>query len=176
MDSRKCTQCSQEKDASHFSWRNDGSHKRLTSRCKECRRLNYKENPQHNRDRSREYYDTNKLVILEGLKQRRRMNPVLSLLHAAKARSKRLGVPFDLQESDVVVPEICPVLGIPLIVNDGKCGPNSPTLDRVIGALGYVRGNVVVVSFKANTIKNDATLDELRSVLAFYDRLVLRAA
>jgi len=70
-------------------------------------------------------------------------------------------VPFLLTESDIVIPETCPVLGIPLKLGAGDC---SPSLDRIIPDLGYVPGNVVVMSHRANTIKNNATLDELRTI------------
>jgi hypothetical protein len=65
---------------------------------------------------------------------------------------------------DVVVPDRCPVLGIPLVVGVGVVGPNSPTLDKIIPALGYVPGNVVVISHRANSIKHNATSTELFAV------------
>jgi hypothetical protein len=70
-----------------------------------------------------------------------------------------------------VVPERCPVLGIPLAVSTRRCSAGSPTLDRIDSRLGYVQGNVIVVSFRANTIKSDSTLEELAAVLRFYTTL-----
>lgn len=93
----------------------------------------------------------------------------------AKRRSKKRGWDFDLEESDVVIPEVCPVLGIPLFRGyaEGKRtpGPNSPSLDRVNPTLGYVKGNVRVISWKANRIKTDATAQELELVLAYVRRV-----
>ncbi len=60
-----------------------------------------------------------------------------------------------------------------LASGDGKCQFNSPTLDRIDPVKGYVPGNIVVVSLRANTIKNDATMDELAAVLAFYSQIAL---
>ena len=76
-------------------------------------------------------------------------------------------MPFDIGPEDVFVPEVCPVLGIPLRSGKGRGGLNdaSPTLDRVIGPLGYVPGNVVVISHRANRIKSDATVEELEAIL-----------
>lgn len=56
----------------------------------------------------------------------------------------------------------------------GKSGPqpDSPSIDRIIPALGYVKGNVIVVSQRANTIKNNATPEELRRVADFYSNLM----
>ena len=89
------------------------------------------------------------------------------LFQGARSRARKYGLAFDISIEDVKVPELCPVLGMRLVVNSGKCQPNSPTLDRIDSSLGYVKGNVVVISHRANTIKNDATIDELRLVLAF---------
>jgi hypothetical protein len=59
------------------------------------------------------------------------------------------------------VQKTCPLLGTPLFYGNGKMGPNSPTLDRIEPAKGYVPGNVWVISQRANVIKNDATVVEL---------------
>jgi hypothetical protein len=82
-------------------------------------------------------------------------------------RAKELGLPFNLELKDIVIPEVCPVLGIPLISNtDGSRVPshNSPSLDKMIPGKGYVKGNVAVISYLANTIKNCATADQILRV------------
>lgn len=80
----------------------------------------------------------------------------------AKVRAKRVGVPFNIAVEDVVIPEVCPLLGIKLNKNNrGKWANSSPTLDRKIPNLGYVTGNVWVISYRANLLKNDATTEEL---------------
>lgn len=96
------------------------------------------------------------------------LNPIPNMLSMAKKRAKLAGLPFELSPTDIVIPELCPVLGVPLAVNGGRY---SPSLDRIDNSKGYVRGNVVVVSIRANTIKNDASLDELRRVVRFYEAL-----
>lgn len=95
-------------------------------------------------------------------------NPVGPLLRGARHRAKRAGLPFELTEADVVVPSHCPVLGIPLVVGRSR-GPKdqSPTLDRLDPALGYVRGNVAVISWKANTIKSNGTPEEHERIAAW---------
>lgn len=92
-----------------------------------------------------------------------------SMLSEARKRASRKGLPFDLVKEDIVVPEFCPVLGIPLIVGVGKQSPNSPSLDRKINELGYVVGNIAVISLKANTLKSDATIDELKAVVKYME-------
>ena len=93
------------------------------------------------------------------------------ILYSVRARAKRQGIPFALTLADIVVPEVCPLLDIPLVRNIGTVGrhgpaPNSPTLDRILPNLGYVPGNVWVVSCRANVIKNDASIEELEQIAA----------
>lgn len=78
-----------------------------------------------------------------------------------KHRAKRDGIPFDLDLEDIYIPSHCPLLGIPIYVND-KPKADSASLDKIIPSLGYVKGNVWVVSQKANQMKSNATVDELR--------------
>lgn len=77
-------------------------------------------------------------------------------------------MPFAITIDDIEVPLRCPALGIELRVADrayhDAC---SPSLDRVIPALGYVPGNVQVISFRANEIKNSATAEELEMIAAY---------
>jgi hypothetical protein len=91
-------------------------------------------------------------------------NPDLYLYWSVKGRANRAGLPFDLEKSDIVIPETCPVLGIPLFRNTGGNKPtgNSPSVDRIIPELGYVKGNIQIISHRANVMKNDAKPEELR--------------
>ena len=81
----------------------------------------------------------------------------------AKQRAKRLGREFTLQFEDVVIPDVCPVLGIQLVVHKGKSGafPDSPSLDRIDNSKGYTKDNVRVISQRANQMKGDASAQEL---------------
>jgi hypothetical protein len=56
---------------------------------------------------------------------------------------------------------VCPILGIPLFVKGEVAGPNSPSLDKIIPELGYIKGNRWVISYRVNAMKNDANLDEI---------------
>lgn len=117
----------------------------------------YREDRDHRNKRTRDWH---------------RNNPARSYVLAAKSRAKRLGVPFNLEESDIVFPEVCPALGIPIVLLDSdeprKRTDNTPSLDRLIPELGYVKGNVRVISWRANRLKNDATLDELERILTYF--------
>ena len=104
---------------------------------------------------------------------RRHADPRRGMLAGAKRRAKAYGVPFDLVLEDIVVPKLCPVLGIPIGIGGGKTHAGSPSLDRIIPELGYVPGNVAVISHRANKIKNDATAAELRAVAEWVEIVTL---
>lgn len=91
------------------------------------------------------------------------------LLHRLKTTAKKYSVPFDLTVNDIVIPSHCPVFGIELSFGGDR--NSSPSVDRIIPSRGYVKGNIVVVSYRANRIKNDATIDELNKVAQFYAEL-----
>jgi hypothetical protein len=92
--------------------------------------------------------------------------------HAARMRSRTNGTPFTIKVTDVLplIVERCPVLGIALhyVRSTGKMHDNSPSIDRIKPELGYVPGNIVVVSLRANAIKRNATVEELEAVARFY--------
>ena len=86
------------------------------------------------------------------------------MLANAKRRAQEEGVPFLLRLDDIVIPQHCPVLGIPLRKAQGGFNFNSPSLDRYDPALGYIRSNVTVISMRANMLKKDATIKEIVSL------------
>jgi hypothetical protein len=83
-------------------------------------------------------------------------------------RAERDGLEFSIDVSSLVLPTHCPVLGLELFITGEGRTDHSPTLDRIDNKRGYIPGNVVVVSWRANRLKNDATLDEIRKLAAFY--------
>jgi hypothetical protein len=85
-------------------------------------------------------------------------------LSHARDRARASNVPFDITVKDIVIPEFCPVLGIRLERGKKRATFASPTLDRKIPTLGYVKGNVTVMSNRANTVKSDASAEELMKV------------
>jgi hypothetical protein len=54
--------------------------------------------------------------------------------------------------------------------NGGKAVPNSPSIDRIDPERGYVKGNIKIISFRANQIKSDASHQELKLVAAYVGR------
>ena len=96
------------------------------------------------------------------LRRRSEEQPEWAIWHRAKKRAARLGVAFDLPLSAVAVPDNCPVLGTKLGVGQGR-SLQSPSLDRIDPARGYVAGNCRVISDHANRIKGNLDLEKLKS-------------
>jgi len=86
------------------------------------------------------------------------------LWNGARKRAIKNNLPFNIEVADIIVPEFCPALGIKLQHGVGTHHAASPTLDRVVPSLGYVKGNIAVISLKANVIKNNATQAEIQKV------------
>ena len=98
-----------------------------------------------------------------------------ALTHA-KHRAKTKGLDFDVAVDDVDLPELCPVFGTPLVYGQRRkrgelyASPNSPSLDRHDNSRGYVRGNVRVISARANALKSDASLEELKDIVRYMEK------
>ena len=90
-------------------------------------------------------------------------NPEKVLLKSAKGRSKKSGLDFNIDVTDIVIPEFCPLLGIKIEPRKGGHGPkdSSPSLDRINNTKGYVKGNVWVISWLANKMKATASDTQL---------------
>jgi hypothetical protein len=116
-----------------------------------------KEHLEQVRNKEREYYIA---------------NPEILLLKCAKQRARKENLPWGITAEDIrkVIPldGCCPITLVPFKRGVRKVGPTSMTLDRIIPALGYVPGNIAVISHLANTIKQDCTDPEVFIRLANY--------
>lgn len=126
------------------------------------------------RDRCRQYKVANRGKINDA-NNRRNATPegwCVIAVGRSRTRAKKQGLPFSLTASDVInaLPHDlrCPVLGVPLQFGQGT-SQNNPSLDRIIPSLGYVPGNIAIISFRANTMKQDATADEVRALLDYIE-------
>lgn len=133
---------------------------KINQKKKECRQ----NKSEAYKEVAKKRYDLKREHILNLSKQRRKENPEKTLLVLAKQRAKKKGVPFDLSVEDIKIPLLCPLLNIELCPSSNTVSRNSPTLDRIIPDLGYVKGNVWVISMRANLIKNDASLSDLKTI------------
>jgi hypothetical protein len=103
-------------------------------------------------------------------RRRNAANPEKTMLKWARQRARLFGLPFTITPEDIAIPERCPALGINL-ERGARGRAASPSLDRIFPELGYIPGNVVVVSFAANRIKSNASPEELVRVASFYSHL-----
>ena len=121
-------------------------------------------------------YRIARLERYAGYQRKRRLKfPRETLVDQAKYRAKKFNLPCDLTVEGLHWPTHCPILGLELDYNKTVPGSRKirhsvPTLDRRTNALGYVLGNVFVISHRANRIKSDATAEELKAVLAYMER------
>ena len=97
--------------------------------------------------------------------------PAVHMLNNSKQRAKAAGLEHNLTLDDIVIPDVCPVLGIKLETGDRKKHYNAPSIDRIDNTKGYLKENVVIVSTRANLLKKDATIDELIMIGNFYRNL-----
>lgn len=115
-----------------------------------------------------DYVAKNRARQSANYKRRSQTNPEKIMWASAKRRAKALGLPFNLDVTDIVVPDICPIFGFPLVRSrSGRSAFNSPSLDRVIPSLGYVKGNVKVISHKANSLKKNASYEDLMALMMY---------
>ncbi len=158
-DMKTCSSCQESKAPSEF---------RAYNVCKVCAKARqsryYKANPQKYIDKVNEYRRRNPDKRKVRDKTWRLNHPEQNLLRSTRFRAKAKGLPFNLELCDIVIPEVCPALGIVLERSKGDPSTrpdNMPTIDRLIPALGYVKGNTYIISHRANRIKQNATVAEL---------------
>ena len=107
--------------------------------------------------------DEHRLRLKENYLREKKENPKAQMIRRIKTRAKKKGLAFEISVEDIVIPELCPILGISL-------KENSASLDRVDNSKGYIKNNVRVVSSRANTLKRDASLEELEKIVEYMRR------
>lgn len=123
-----------------------------TAQCVECKRIQY----QSSGGKSRKAAHAKKYRESEKGRHYR-------LFENAKRRAKKKNLEFSITLDDILIPKFCPLIGIEIqLGGDGLFNMNSPSLDRIDNSQGYVKGNVAVISLKANKIKSDLSILELQ--------------
>lgn len=97
----------------------------------------------------------------------RNKSPLIRLWSGLKNRSRRLMRDFDIKQEDLILPKYCPILGIKIDYSYEKRKNNSPSVDRVDNSKGYTKDNIVICSWRANRLKNDATFEEIENIYKF---------
>lgn len=171
MDSKMCTSCKQTLSLDNFHANKKGRAGRQ-AKCKRCTSALYYEPTKGKKSeavRQRRATEDGRAREREWQKARRRAFPLTRILQEAKVRAAKRGLEFTISAEDLSMPDVCPVLGLPIGMGFGARSDNSASIDRIDSQKGYVPGNVRVISWRANRLKNDATLDELRAIVAYME-------
>ena len=162
-----CPKCGNSKVVEDFYLKQNG---KRACHCKKCHAGYSKSVPSAQKDQRKLYRDKNRTKILVRTNELYRLHYKRKMFNRAKLRASKKGLEFNIEESDITIPTHCPVYGFELQI--GLEDQNtSPCLDRVDNNKGYIKGNIVVVSAKANRVKGDGTLEEHRKIRDFYRNL-----
>jgi hypothetical protein len=170
-NTRKCKKCDNWLDLSNFSTRIRLPSPSTKDIEKQVPTLYYRETC---KSCSLKTINIDKYCSPEKKRELHRKDPRKVMLIHARSRATKKGLDFNIDYSDIIIPEKCPLLNIPLYVSDKKVGPNSPTIDRIVCEKGYVKGNVLVISHKANCAKNDLTIQELELLILNLKRVLYK--
>lgn len=156
-----CPECHSERILDHDNWHYYLSHGRNI--CDECVRVEQRwfDSGPNGREHTPERKLAQKLrrekrcLTGEYISKKEKLYGLqCAMWSRAKYRAKKCRVPFDIVPEDIIIPEYDPI-GVRLKVNKGGHQDNSASLDRVKPEIGYVNGNIQVVSYLYNRIKNN---------------------
>ena len=154
VDVKVCSRCGKPGAFNKNRANADG----LDSWCRTCRKVT-----------NAEYYAKNPEKYLARTKSYRTTfqdkHPEACMWRLARRRARERELAFDIEPADIVIPATCPLLGIELLRSKEYAKDNSPSLDRRDPRYGYVKGNVWVISYRANRMKSDASIEELELLL-----------
>ena len=167
MKTKICPSCKIEKDRTtdNYYYNKDGTIRSYCISCTIAKKSAFdKARMPYILKRNREYCKQNPDKVKKWNRKRRETCYTEYMWREAKKRAEKRGVPFTIEIGDLVVPETCPVLNIPLFIGVGCACDNSPSLDAIVPEKGYTKENIAIISHRANSIKNDASASELRRV------------
>jgi hypothetical protein len=165
IKTQNCIRCEQDKPIDEFYIRKDTSKPR--GECKKCwTKRNNERFREYHINYFREHRKNNPEKYAKSTAEYKKNHPERILLRAAKSRAKKNKLEFNIDEFDIIIPEFCPILKIKLEIATGR-GPknHSPSLDRINNNLGYIKGNVRVISFRANSLRKDGLLEEFEAIV-----------
>lgn len=115
-----------------------------------------KENPEWARE-------TNK----RSRQKQKKLHPEKTIWSELRKRARQRGILFNLNIEDIVIPEVCPILGIKLEFGIGRVHDASPSVDRIVPSKGYTKGNCFIISSKANRMKQENTLEDFEKIMNY---------
>lgn len=146
---KSCRLCGKLKPLSFYNKRKDSG--KFRTECLECKSKLH-----------RKWYEKNGIKVKQKSKELRINNQHRSLLNSCKFSALKKNLDFNLKIEDIVIPKLCPFLNIEItnIQGSGFIGSNA-SVDRIDPTKGYIKGNIQVISRKANHMKLNASRLEL---------------
>jgi hypothetical protein len=129
---------------------------RKGKRCTTCAKRKYRESPSGRAEAMRRAPRRAAVLLAK-----RQNDPLFFLLEYAAKRARERGLEFSITAKDLQLPATCPLLEIPLFISATRHSDNSPSMDRIDNSLGYIPGNVRVISNLANMMKRTASKEQL---------------
>jgi len=160
----KCSSCKETKSGFYFPV-TIHSYTTIYSWCKECLSSHRKENGVYD-----DIVEKRKKVIKDAefyKKQheqevKRHYKDVrIRMLSQCKKRATQKAIAFNLTREDLIIPKYCPILQVELKTGNRVSYGCSPSIDRIDNSRGYERDNIQIISMKANTMKSNATPEQL---------------
>ena len=171
----KCLKCNQVKSVDEFD--KDTRRKaglRSTTECHKCLIARNVESRRQrcgygkSRDELTEDQLNHRLTEQARKKISYEKNHIRALVRGRKSKAKKHGLHFDLDHNNMKIPEVCPILGIPLVKSDILPSMGSVSIDRFDVRKGYTQDNVNIISHRANTLKSDATFEEFEAIYKWW--------
>tara|TARA_B110000858_G_scaffold125926_1_gene143476 strand:+ start:1535 stop:1777 length:243 start_codon:yes stop_codon:yes gene_type:complete len=78
-----------------------------------------------------------------------------------------MGKDFNLTIDDIKIPTVCPIFETPIVYGDTDL---CASIDRIDNSKGYIKGNIQIISNRANRIKNNASLQELKEIIKHMEK------
>ena len=151
-NTKLCKNCNQVKSISDFTSKANKIRKKCRLCIAEQRRLYRRKNVERCRKVEYDY---------------KHRYPEKTILKEIRSKCKRFGIPFDLELCDIIIPKFCPILDIELHKASGRSFECSPSVDRIDPNKGYTKGNIMIISHRANTIKSNGTAEEHEKVAKY---------
>lgn len=119
-----------------------------------------------NKDKALAYQKIYRLEKADDIKRRResyRLNHIeQTILTATRNHARKRNLEFNLELTDILIPEYCPYLNIPIIRKYGVGRQfDAPSIDRLDSTKGYIKGNIQIISDLANRMKSNSTKEQL---------------
>ena len=165
---RSCRVCKYQKNINDFAQHKDREHGRCNI-CKKCKN-------DYDKNRRRDPKTADRVNSMNRIAQKKYKdnNPKRTMLSTSRHRAKIKKLEFNIGIEDIIIPDTCPILGMPLFKNKGRSRPtaNSPSIDRIDSSKGYTKDNIAIISWRANHLKNNGTIEEFKKIVKWLETKV----